>query len=68
MLAQHSHVYVFFLHHENMPTFANKHPDVYGKRVRAFFHRHDPIAMCRLKEFDALLRRPFRKSPATPSQ
>lgn len=41
---------------------------MFGKRIRAFFHRHDPIAMCRLKEFDAWLRRPFRKSPTTPSQ
>ncbi|OAA77995.1 MFS transporter [Akanthomyces lecanii RCEF 1005] len=41
---------------------------IYGKRVRAFFHRHDPIAMCRLKELDSVLRRPFRGSPATPSQ
>ncbi|OAA67556.1 MFS transporter [Cordyceps fumosorosea ARSEF 2679] len=41
---------------------------VYGKRGRAFFHRHDPIAMCRLKEFDAFLRRLFRKSPSAPTQ
>lgn len=44
--------------------------DVFGKRCRAFFHRHDPIALCRLQEFDALLRRPFRRSapPSAPSQ
>ncbi|OAA50110.1 MFS transporter [Beauveria brongniartii RCEF 3172] len=41
---------------------------MFGKRGRAFFHRHDPIAMCRLKELDAMLRRPFRKGPATSSQ
>ncbi|KAJ6780585.1 hypothetical protein PWT90_04068 [Aphanocladium album] len=41
---------------------------VFGKRNRAFFHRHDPIAMCRLKELDAFLRKPFRKSNPAPAQ
>ena len=33
--------------------------DFYGKRCRAFFHRHDLIAICRLKELDSGIRSLF---------
>jgi hypothetical protein len=41
---------------------ANFALDFYGKRCRAFFHRHDLIALCRLKELDNGIRGLFGRS------